>query len=128
MRCRAYHNDENAYFPNVIDVFSKHAHKVPIRSKTAEAITSAFRSVLARHDGRLPLGEMTERGKDFDNARFRKLLDGSGIQPRVCRNQDVNCSVLERFNRTLKAKLYRWFTHKSYPYVDVLLGYNDAVN
>lgn len=34
-------------------------------------------------------------GKEFVNARFRKLLDGEGIEMRVCRNVHVKCATLE---------------------------------
>jgi hypothetical protein len=51
---------------------------------------------------------------------------------RVCRNPDVKCAVMERFNRTLKTKLYKCFTtNNTYRYVDLLdkfvMGY-DTVN
>jgi len=67
------------------------------------------------------------------NARYSKLLDGQGIKMRVCRNSDVKCAVMERFKRTLKSKLYKWFTrNNTYRYVDVLdkyvTGYNDTVH
>jgi hypothetical protein len=55
------------------------------------------------------------------NAKFRKLLDTEGIKMRVCRNPDVKCVIVERFNRTLTFKLYKWFTWKNtHRYVDVL--------
>jgi hypothetical protein len=52
---------------------------------------------------------------------------------RVCRNPDVKCAIVERFNRTLKSKLFKWFTRtNSYRYVDVLdnfiTGYNDTMH
>jgi len=67
------------------------------------------------------------------NDKFRKLLVTKGIERRVCRNPDVKCAILERFNRTLKSKLYTWFTWKNiYRYMDVLdkffWGYNDTVH
>ena len=66
------------------------------------------------------------------NDKFRKLLVTKGIERRVCRNHDVKCAIVERFNRTLKSKLYTWFTWKNiYRYMDVLdkfvWGYNDTV-
>jgi hypothetical protein len=40
---------------------------------------------------------------------------------RVCRNPDVKCAVVERYNGTLKSNLYKWFTRNhTYRYVDVL--------
>jgi hypothetical protein len=55
----------------------------------------------------------TDKGKEFLNTTFRKLLDGEGIEMRVCRNLDVKCATVERFNRPLKSKVYKWFTWKN---------------
>jgi hypothetical protein len=106
----------------VIEGFSKYAYSVAMRSKTDGAVASVFRSILARTGGR-------RQGKV--NARLRKLLDGEGIQMRLFTNPDGKCAIVERFNMTLKSKLYNWFTrNKTYRYVDVLdkfvLGYNDS--
>lgn len=51
----------------------------------------------------------------------------------MCKNPDVKCSVVERFNRTLKTKMFKYFTyHNSYRYVDVLdkflRAYNNTVH
>lgn len=55
------------------------------------------------------------------NTAFRKLLNVQGTEMRMCRDPEVKCAILERFNRTLKYKLYNWFTRKdTYRYVDVL--------
>jgi hypothetical protein len=88
---------------------------------------------LSRNRDRKQLVVRTNKGKEFVNAKFRKLLDGEGIEMRVCRNPDLKCGILERFKRTLKSKLYTWFTWKNtYRYVDVLdnfnSGYNDTVH
>jgi glycerol dehydrogenase-like iron-containing ADH family enzyme len=74
-------------------------------SKTAGAIASAFRSILAKNDGRRPLVVRTDKGKEFVNAKFRELLDSKGIEMRMCRNPDVKCAIVERIKRTLKYKI-----------------------
>jgi glycerol dehydrogenase-like iron-containing ADH family enzyme len=56
-----------------------------------------------------PLVVRTDNCKEFLNAKFRKLLDLQGVEMRVCRNPDVKCGIVERINRTLKSKLYKWF-------------------
>jgi hypothetical protein len=127
------HNSGYKYLLNAIDAFSKYAYSVPIRSRTAEAVVSAFRSILARTGGRRPLVVRTDKGKEFVNAKSRKLLYTEGIEMRVCRYPDVKCAIVKRFNRTLKSKLYKWFTWKNtHRYVHVLekfvSGYNDAVH
>jgi len=73
MSCVASQNNGHKYFQNAIDAFSKYAYTIPIRSKTDEAVVSAFRSIMARTRGRKPLEVRTDKDKVFLNAQFRKL-------------------------------------------------------
>ena len=64
------------------------------------------------------------------NNPSQELLKREGIQFQVCRNPDVNCSVIERANRTQCDKLHEYFTYKNtYRHIVVLpkliKGYND---
>jgi transposase-like protein len=86
MSSLASHNGGQKYLLNAIDAFSKYAYSVPIRSKTAGAVASAFRSILAKNCGRRPLVVRTDKCKDFVNAKFRELLGSKGIEMGVCRN------------------------------------------
>ena len=55
----------------------------------------------------------TDKGKEFLNTQFQTLLKREGIEFQVCKNPDVKCAVVERVNRTLRDKLYRYFTYKN---------------
>jgi transposase-like protein len=65
MSSLASHNGGYKYLFNAIDAFSKYAYSVPIRSKTAEAVVSAFRSILAETGGRRPLVLRTDKAKSL---------------------------------------------------------------
>ena len=41
------------------------------------------------------------------------MLKREGIQFQVCKNRDVKCSVLERAHRSVKNKIYKYFTYKN---------------
>jgi len=61
------------------------------------------------------------------------MLKCEGIQFQVCRNPDVKCSVVECAHRTIRDRLYKYFTYKNnYGYIDVLpkfvKSYNDTVH
>jgi len=61
------------------------------------------------------------------------MLKREGIQFQVCRNPDVKCSVVEHAHRTIRDRLYKYFTYKNtYRYIDVLpkfvKAYNDTVH
>ena len=56
-----------------------------------------------------------------------------GFQFQICRNPDIKCSCIERAHRTIRHKLYKYFTYKNtYRYIDVLAdfvkGYNATVH
>jgi len=108
-----------------VDVFSKHAWVQPLKSKTGKAVTEAMAKILK--GGRRPINLQTDDGKEFYKT-FRDLMKQKGIHHFSTRG-DTKSSVVERFNRTLKERLYRYFTVKNtMTYVPVLQelvrGYN----
>ena len=63
----------------------------------------------------------SDKGTEFLNSTFQSTLRRHGIKFYTSENEDVKASVVERFNRTLKQKMYRYFTAKrTRRYVDVL--------
>jgi len=61
------------------------------------------------------------------------MLKREGIQFQVCRNPDVKCSEVERAHRTIRDRLYKYFTYgNTYSYIDVLpefvRAYNDTLH
>ena len=131
-------NNNYRYLLQVIDVFSKYLHSVPLRTKTGKEVAAALESIFkepkyTKPKRRRPVWVRTDKGKEFLNTQFQTLLKREGIEFQVCRNPDVKCAVVERVNRTLRDKLYRYFTYKNtYHYLDVLpkliKGYNASVH
>ena len=111
-------NDGHRYLLTVIDVFSKHAWVKKLKKKDSKSITEAFDEIFAT---RKPFKLQTDKGKEFLNATFQRRLAELQIQFYVSQNDDIKASVVERFNRTFKTKMWKYFTHKSTArYVDVL--------
>ena len=80
-----------------------------------------------------PFWVRTDKRKEFLNSAFQNLLKHKRIQFQVCRNTDIKCSVVERAQRTIRDKLYKFFTYKNtYRYIvvlqDFVAGYNAAVH
>ena len=128
-------NDNYKYILSVIEVFSKFLHLVPLWSKIGKAVASAFISVFkySSSSRRLPVWVRTGNGKEFLKRHFGEMLKREGIQFQVCRNPDVKCNVVERAHRTIRDRLYKYFTYKNtYRYIDVLpkfvKAYNDKVH
>ena len=122
------HNDGNKYILTCIDVFSKYAWAIPLKTKSGPELTDAFKSFLVdRHPAHL----QTDKGTEFLNRNFQSMLRDNAIRFYTSENDDVKASVVERFNRTLKTKMWKYFTHtNTYRYVnvlqDLLLSYNNT--
>lgn len=121
-------NKGNRYLLNVIDVLSKYAWVEPVKNKTGEAVTDAFKKILKRAKGRTPQNLQTDDGKEFYNKTFADLMKRKKIN-HFSTAGDTKASIVERFNRTLKQRMYRYFTVKNtLTYINVLpdlvKGYN----
>ena len=63
----------------------------------------------------------TDKGGEFYNAAFRSLMDKWSMRHYSSDNEDLKASVVERWNRTLKGRMFRYFTaHHTRRYVDAL--------
>ena len=106
------------YLLTCIDVFSKRAYSVSIRTKSARDVVVTFEKILSDRKCNMV---QSDKGKECLNAAFQSMLQSHGIHFYTSENDDLKASVVERFNRTLKTKMYRYFTHaNTRRYVDVL--------
>lgn len=124
----AKHNDNFKYLLNCIDVFSKFAWSVPLKNKNGASIIEAFDHILSK--GRKPEKIQSDAGTEFTNAQFQKMVKKENIDFFVTKSEMKAC-VVERFNRTLKERMWRYFTkNDTYRYVEILqdliFGYNNT--
>ena len=112
-------NDGIRYLLTCIDVFSKMAWVVPLRTKEARTVADAFEwEIIAKCPPRML---QTDKGSEWVNGIFQSMLTRHGIHFYTSENSDIKAAVVERFNRTLKERIYRYMTYKnSRRYVDVL--------
>ena len=73
----------------------------------------------------------TDKGLEFLNRSLKCLLKEHGIHHFSTHNEETKASIVERFNRTLKIRMWRYFTqHQMRLYIDALhdfvLSYNDT--
>lgn len=110
-------NGGHRYILTCIDILSKYAWAIPLKQKRGEDITQAFKTIFQE---RKPKSLQTDRGKEFTNFRFQKFLKENDVRFFTSFNE-TKASVVERFNRTLKTKMWKYFTAKNtYNYVSVL--------
>ena len=125
------YNDEYAYILVVIDALSRFAWAEPLLDKTSRSVAEALQKILSRCNGRHPIYLQTDKGKEFIGREVQHLLKERHIIYRVVRDPDVKAAIAERFIRTLKGRLWRYFTHlRTRRFVDVLdkivTGYNGS--
>ena len=126
MRKLASYNDGVKYLLTVIDVFSKFAYVIPLYSKSGSDVAAAFEEIFTEQ---IPGNVQTDKGKEFLAKNVQKLFKKNDINFYVAKNPDVKAAVIERFNRTLKSKMYKYFTHaNTFKYIDVLQNFVVSYN
>ena len=113
----------------VIDLFSKFAWTIPLKTKTGKEMVESFSKLIKN---RKPNKLWTDAGKEFVNKEFKKFLTDNKIELYQTYNEG-KAVVIERFNRTLKEKMWRFFTESnSSKYLDVLpqllSAYNNTIH
>jgi len=104
------HNDGMRYILTCIDVFSKRAWAVPLRTMTGRDVTQAFEQILSEQKCSMVQGD---KEAEFMNSTFQSMLRERGIKFYTSENEDIKAAVVEPFNRTLKTKMFRYFTHEN---------------
>lgn len=122
-------NQGRKYILTVVDCLSKFAFARTLTLKSGTQVRSAFASIF-KH--RKPLSLQTDKGKEFTNDIIAQFMKGHGVHHFFAGN-DVKCSIVERFNRTLKNRLFKYMTHKSTKtYTPILQqavsAYNRSIN
>jgi len=111
-------NDGMRYILTCIDVFSKQAWAVSIRTKSGRDVAEAFELILSERKCNMV---QSDKGTEFLNYSFQTMLKRHDIKFYTSENEDLKAAVAERFNRTLKTKMFRYFTYKNTRrYVDIL--------
>ena len=126
MQSFARDNKGIKFLLTVIEVLSKRAWAVPLKNKTGAEIIKAFETIFK--EGRTPEKLQTDAGSEFMNRQFQTFLKKWNVCHFVTYNQ-TKAQIVERFNRTLKNKMWRYFdyanTHRYWNVLDDLVdGYN----
>jgi transposase InsO family protein len=133
MQSLSKENDGVKYLLTVIDVFSKFAWIVPIKDKTSKEMVSAFRTLFSQSKPRKPKKLQTDKGLEFLNKEVQNVLKREYDVSHFTTMGETKASVVERFNRTIKERIWRYFTQTNDKrYVDVLADlvstYNNSVH
>ena len=118
-------NSGNKYIFVCIDGFSKYAWAFPLKNKKGEEIKKCFEKIFQE---RVPISLRTDSGGEFINHIVKEFLKKRGVNHFVSKNE-TKSSIIERFIRTLKGKLFRYFTkNQTHNYIDVLSNLISSYN
>ncbi|XP_039315539.1 uncharacterized protein LOC120360047, partial [Solenopsis invicta] len=96
MRPYTQFNKGYHYILTVIDVLSKYAWAMPLKTKSGTEMAAAISKII-RGDGRCPKNLQTDMGKEFYNANVQELLKKHDIN-RYSMYSVMKASVVEWFN------------------------------
>lgn len=114
----------------VIDCFSKYAWAEPLKSKNKIEVTRAFGQILGR-SRETPVNLQTDKGTEFYNNNFQTLMKKHNIN-HYSSFSTKKASIVERLIRTVKNKLYKYFSlNGNYKWIglpleDILKRYNNT--
>jgi transposase InsO family protein len=122
----AKENKNFRYLLAVIDCFSRYAYVLPLKDKKAETTARAFESLISPTNK--PINLQTDQGKEFTGAPFKTMCAKYNIN-HFHTYQDVKAQIVERFNKTFKMRMVKYFrTNQTLNYVKVLSVFVDTYN
>jgi len=103
---------------------------VLLQDKAGTSITSDLKSLF---QNRKPFTTQYDKGTEFLNVTVQQYLERQGVNFHTYHNPDINGAVIERFNKSLKSRMFKYFTkNNTYRYMDrldkLLRDYNTSIH
>ena len=102
------HTDGYKFLLVSVDVFSKFAIVYPLKNKSARSVKNGFIKSIQQ---RKPKSIQTDRGTEYFNRLLQTWFKQNNIKHFASHNYDIKAAIVERFLRTLKGRMWRYFTH-----------------
>ena len=124
-------NQGHRYILTCIDILSRHAWARPLKTKSGADVAAAIEDIFIS-SGRKPKRIQTDQGREFYNVHVNKLLTENDIELFSVKSP-TKAALVERFNRTLKSKIWKMFTsNNNQKWLDALQSivhaYNHAIH
>ena len=96
----------------VIDIFSKYGWIIPLKNKEGKTVAEALETIFKE---RKPEKMWVDKGKEFYNKDVKALIELYSTE------NEEKSSVVERWIRTMKEKMWKYFTdNNTNVYIDIL--------
>lgn len=120
------YNDGHEYILCVIDIFSRYAWVIPMKTKTTKETCNSFKQIVQQ--GRKPRRLRTDAGAEFKGGTFKKCMQDLDIHHFFTHNEK-QANYVERFIQTLKKKIFRFMKGRNTKrYIDDLQKFVQAYN
>ena len=120
------YNDGYRFILTCVDVFSKRAFAIPLKDKRGPSVAVAFEKIFK---DKVPVLLQTDRGTEFLNKQVQGVFSKYNIKHYWSLNDDIKASCVERFNRTIKTRLFRYLTARhTKRWIDILSSLIDSYN
>lgn len=111
----------------VIDVFSRYLWTRPLKTKRASEAAEKFQDIIDT-DKRCCDLLFSDQGGEFRGGPFQQMLKRNNISHFLAYGPH-HAAICERVNRTIKDKLYRYFSENATTrYIDILQDLSDSIN
>ena len=120
-----YKNKNKGYYwiLTAVEILSCYAFRIPVYRKDTKNMTKAVNLLLDKFKTRLgkyPDVVQFDEGKEFYNVGVRDLLKSHNVNY-FSTKSDKKVAIVERFNRTFKTMMWKYFYSKgTYNWIDVL--------
>ncbi|KAH7724795.1 hypothetical protein AAVH_07664 [Aphelenchoides avenae] len=96
-----------------IDVLIRMIYAEPVKSKRDLDVRRAFEAIFQRA-GKKPWRIWTDKGNEFESAAMKKYFHKKDILKYVAKTNKIQkAAVAERANRTLRERLYKFFSERN---------------
>ena len=129
---RKYSRQNKGYYwiLTAVEILSRYAFTIPVYRKDMKNMTNSVVELLKQFKekfGKLPKVAQFDKGKEF-YVGVKNLLKEHNVEY-FSTNSYRKAAVVERFNRTLKASMWKYFYSKgTYNWIDILDGLTNNYN
>lgn len=119
------------YLLTCIDVYSRYVFVTPLKSKSGEAVFSAFKTMMEKYGK--PVNLNLDLGTEFTSLPFKRYCDAENIHLWYSDTEQENKnSIIERFHRTLRNLILKYEVSFGKPYIDdlpkLIENYNSTIH
>ena len=121
------YNEGYTYVLLAIDIFSRFIWTVPLKTKQGSEVKKAFDIIFGQ--GRTPKYLRTDKGTEFLNFNTQAFFKKHGVKHFVTQNEEIKANYAERAIKTIKLKIYKYFTaNQTDIYINKLQDFTNAYN